>query len=64
MAEQKCNGDHATHICALAAEGKMEQIKELAQNPQFLCANCGRVAASDDNLCNPVDLGQIGFESM
>ncbi len=61
MAEQKCNGDHTQHICALAAEKKMDVIKQLTQSPQYICANCGRAADSEENLCNPVHINQIGL---
>jgi len=56
MAEQICNGDHASHICVLASNKKMEEIKELTRNPKFICFNCGRVADSKENLCNPMPL--------
>lgn len=64
MTEQKCKGDHEKHICQLAAEGKMDEVKKLTREPKYLCANCGRAASSDDNLCNPVDVDQIGFDGM
>ena len=34
----------------------MEQIKELAGAPHFICFNCGRVADCEANLCNPMPL--------
>lgn len=61
MAQQQCKGDHTKHICALASEKKFEVIKNLALNPKYICANCGRAAESDENLCNPVHVNQIGF---
>lgn len=56
MAEQICDGEHASHICVLASNKKMEEIKELTQHPKFICFNCGRVADSKENLCNPMPL--------
>ncbi len=56
MEEQICNGEHASHICMLASKRMMEEIKELTRNPQFICFNCGRVADSKENLCNPMPL--------
>ncbi len=51
-----CNGDHQAHICMLASKDKFDEIKNLTQNPQYICFNCGRVADSDKNLCNPMSL--------
>ena len=50
----KCKGDHTGHICVLASEGKFDEIKQMTSNPQFICFNCGRVADSEKNLCNPM----------
>ena len=60
-ADQQCKGDHNKHICALAAEKKFEAIKQMIMNPKYICANYGRAADSDDNLCNPVHVNQLGF---
>ncbi|MBN1268223.1 MAG: hypothetical protein JXB04_01430 [Kiritimatiellae bacterium] len=58
MADKKttCKGDHKGHLCVLASKGMFDKIKELARDPQFICFNCGRVADSDKNLCNPMPL--------
>ncbi len=56
MAEQICYGEHSGHICVLASDQKFEEIKELTQNPKFICFNCGRVAEGKENLCNPMPL--------
>jgi len=56
MAEQICYGEHSGHICILAGNQKFEEIKELTQNPKFICFNCGRVADSKENLCNPMPI--------
>jgi hypothetical protein len=61
MADKKCTGDHTKHICALAEEKKFEAIKQMILNPKYICANCGRAADSDGNLCNPVHINQLGF---
>ena len=34
----------------------MDEIKELTKKPGSICFNCGRVADSDSNLCNPMPL--------
>ena len=54
MSDNKCAGDHSGHICVLASNGKFDQIKQITRDPKFICVNCGRVADSDTNLCNPM----------
>jgi hypothetical protein len=56
MAEHICKGEHKGHLCLLASKDKFEEIKKLAKNPRFICFNCGRVAESDKNVCNPMPL--------
>ena len=52
MSENKCNGDHRSHLCALAGNKRIRKIKHLVTNPQFICGNCGRVADEDKHVCN------------
>ena len=52
MADQACPG-HEKHICALAGQKKWDEVKKLVQNARYICKNCGRAAASGDNLCKP-----------
>jgi hypothetical protein len=57
MAENTCNSDeHAGHLCVLVSLKKFDEIRELVKNPAYICFNCGRVADSDKNLCNPMPL--------
>ena len=56
MADSECKGEHQGHICVLASKGFFDQIKEITKNPQYICFNCGRVADSDKNLCNPMSI--------
>ena len=56
MADKKCKGDHAGHLCVLVSRELFEEVKELVRNPTHICFNCGRVADSDRNLCNPMPL--------
>jgi hypothetical protein len=52
--------EHGKHLCYLNNLGfqlsNEEDYKQLVRNPKFMCKNCGRVAASQDNLCKPVKL--------
>ena len=56
MSENVCDGDHRSHLCALAGGRRLKAIKELVQNPAYMCGNCGRVADSDKHVCNPQPL--------
>jgi hypothetical protein len=48
--------DHPDHLCMLANNKKIAEIKKLMRNPKFVFFNCGRVADSNKNLCNPMPL--------
>jgi hypothetical protein len=56
---QPCIGNHREHICHLAQNKDLKQIKFAATNPKYVCTNCGRVAESDKNLCNPFAMEKI-----
>jgi hypothetical protein len=61
MAEPKMpHLEHGKHLCYLNnlnyQMSNPEKYKALVQKGRFYCQNCGRVAASDKNLCNPVKL--------
>ena len=60
MSSSKCTGSHRGHICVLASKGLFDQIVELTANPKYICFNCGRVAHSKRNLCNPMPLKASG----
>jgi hypothetical protein len=51
---------HDKHLCYLNNLGypisDPEDYKSLVRNPEFMCKNCGRVAASEKNLCKPEKL--------
>jgi len=45
-------------LCVLASNDKIEEIKQLASKPRFICFNCGRLAHAGKNLCNPMALDE------
>ena len=56
MKQNTCKGQHEGHLCVLASSQKFQAIKLLVREPKFICFNCGRVAACEANLCNPMSL--------
>ncbi len=49
---------HCKHLCDIAnrGAGDLESFKALVRNPRFICKRCGRAAAKEENLCEPVTL--------
>ncbi len=49
---------HSMHLCDMAERGdvSLEQMKALVKDPKFICKKCGRAAAKEENLCEPVPL--------
>ena len=51
---------HGKHLCYLNNMGfqisHAQEYKKLVRDGRFLCEICGRVAASEKNLCKPVKL--------
>lgn len=51
---------HNQHLCYFLSQGlhltEPQQYEAMIQNPDFKCEHCGRVAKSDENLCEPVPL--------
>ena len=54
---EKQHTDHDRHLCSLVAEGvDLADYKGLVREPRYICRVCGRAAASEKNLCDPVPL--------
>jgi hypothetical protein len=55
---------HAQHLCYLHNMGilreNLEEYKKLVRNAEYICLACGRVAASEKNLCAPRKLDPSG----
>lgn len=50
---------HEKHLCGLVERKQMLAVAQLAKNGRYICAMCGRVAASSENLCSPVELDKV-----
>ena len=59
-----CEGDHTQHLCELAGSQRFDMIRELAKAPEFMCANCGRLADQAKNLCNPMPVTDIPMDGV
>ena len=47
---------HKKHMCSLKKDGAEAEIASLSASPTVKCGNCGALADSPDNVCNPVPL--------
>jgi hypothetical protein len=58
--QQMPHPGHDKHLCYLNNIGfhmsHAEDYKQLVKNGQYYCQICGRVAADEKNLCQPVKL--------
>jgi hypothetical protein len=61
MSKETCCKGHTRHLCELhrgqLPKTNPDAYAELVKDPKYVCKNCGRVAAGQDNLCAPVMLG-------
>lgn len=56
---------HRLHLCELVAGGKvsLEELKSMTKDAKFICKTCGRAAAEELHLCDPVPLESAATES-
>ena len=48
---------HSKHLCDMAKKGAdLQTVKDLVKDAKFICKKCGRAAAKEENLCEPVPL--------
>jgi hypothetical protein len=45
--------NHKTHLCELKSAKKLDKVKQLSENPKFICGNCGNSANQQGALCAP-----------
>jgi len=52
--------EHEKHLCYLETVGylkaNLEDYKKLVKDGKFVCRQCGRAAASEENTCYPEKL--------
>lgn len=61
MAKAKLpHSGHDKHLCYLTNldfhNSNIDEYKGFVINPEYMCQNCGRVAADKKNLCKPVKI--------
>ncbi len=51
---------HNHHLCYLVSQGfdlsDRDEYKALVSEPKYKCGHCGRLANSDENLCEPTTM--------
>jgi predicted nucleic acid-binding Zn ribbon protein len=57
----ECKKDeHKMHMCSIKSEElektDAEKYKQLTENPEFECSNCGAKVKKSENVCDPVEL--------
>jgi hypothetical protein len=54
MSERKDSQDKFTgKVCEFPPDSKARELQIITENPAYVCGNCGRSAASHENLCRP-----------
>jgi hypothetical protein len=55
MAERKRSENQSAKICEMSSSNDWEskELESLVKDPSYFCKNCGRSAASEENLCQP-----------
>ena len=52
--------EHEKHLCYLENVGyvktNLEEYKKLVKEAKFVCKQCGRAAAAEENICYPEKL--------
>jgi hypothetical protein len=58
MSEQKHSKNQTDKICEMSSSNDWEskELDSLVKDPSYFCKNCGRSAASEENLCQPEKL--------
>jgi hypothetical protein len=54
MSEKNQSEDQSTRkICEFPSGSNSEELKILVNDPRYVCMDCGKSAASEENLCRP-----------
>ena len=57
MTRTKPHTGHEHHLCAMVEDvGLTKEMKPLIKNAKYVCTCCARVAAKEENLCEPEPL--------
>lgn len=48
---------HEVHLCKIWSDTyDIDVVNDIVRNPNFICKVCGRVAANEENICDPAPL--------
>lgn len=48
---------HEVHLCKIWSDTyDIDVVRDIVRNPNFICKVCGRVAANEENICDPAPL--------
>ncbi len=54
---EKPHVSHEKHLCSIVESGaNLGEYKKLVRNAKYVCKQCGRVTAKEENLCDPTPL--------
>jgi hypothetical protein len=51
--KQNSETKHESKICEFPPDSKSEELRTLVNDPRYVCMECGKTAASHENLCRP-----------
>jgi hypothetical protein len=54
MSERDRSEDQpTTKVCEFPPNSKSKEFQALVMEPEYVCADCGRSAANQENVCRP-----------
>ena len=50
---QNSEKEFADKVCNFPADSMSDELQVLTKDPAYICGDCGRSAAKQENLCKP-----------
>ena len=44
------------HLCKIAKDNDLQQIREIIKDARYFCRKCGRSANDAEHLCKPLEI--------